>query len=122
MARKNTKPNKFRPARPIVLNEDNTGFKTREQVEEAIEKLRDLAFLCTYGEKSRPWHLSFDDLDEVQEFKEAAAKCGVNLKSKLITAEEIEELDAEDAALTSIPGAEVKESYEDSKGRVHIVG
>lgn len=111
-------PKKFRPERPIYLNEQNTGFKTKIEVIHAIEQLRDKGFLCCYGEKSRPFHMSFNDEKEFQEFKKTCGNLKIKLESPVIKAEDIEELETEE--LETNVQAESTSSYEDPQGKVHI--
>lgn len=119
MAKQSVIPGKFRPERPIYLNEQNTGFKTKVEVLHAIEQLRDnYAFLVCYGEKSRPFHMSFNDEKEFQEFKKACKELSITLKTPTIMIEEIEELEVAEQE-TNIK-EETTSSYEDSKGKIHI--
>lgn len=120
MANENQLLNKFRPERPIYLNEDNTGLKTKDEVIVAVEKLRLRGFLCAYSEVSRPFHMSFNDvLGDFEDFKKAAAECGVKLKNPPAV---IDDADFDKAAEPEIKGAKAKASFEDTKGKVHITG
>lgn len=121
MANENQPLNKFRPERPIYLNEDNTGLKTKDEVISAVEKLRLRGFLCAYNEMSKPFHMSFNDvLGDFEDFKKAAAECGVKLKNPPAPKDDLEDFDK--VAEPEIKGAKTKSSFEDTKGKVHIVG
>jgi hypothetical protein len=113
---------KFKPERPIYLNEENTGLKTRIQVDEAIEKLRSKNWLVTYGQKSRPFHMSFASEKEFQEFKKEAGELDIKLVSPLIKPDEFEEILNSDSNVsgTTLPDAEQRDTYEDPEGRQHI--
>lgn len=113
---------KFRPERPIYLNEENTGYKTKSEVVVAIEKLRAQHWLCSYNENSRPFHMSFNDGKEFQKFKKDAADLGVKLKAVVVKSDDDIDFDAPELPVAGqvIPGAEANSSYQDSKGKVHI--
>lgn len=114
MAQQNEEPKKFRPERPVILNEQNTNFKTKIEVVHAVEKLRSLGWLCAYGEKARPFHMSFNDEKEFQEFKKAASKLDVKLQSPIVKDGDMEEM--EDVIIAPEPTS----SYEAPDGKVHI--
>ena len=122
MAKKSELPGKYRPERPVYLNEQNTGFKTKDEVLYAIERLRDLyQFLCTYAEKTRPFHLSFDKEQEFHEFKRACRELGVELKSPVLKEEDLLGLALQDDPQREfLQEANAKSSYEDVDGKVHI--
>lgn len=116
----NDKPKRFIPERPIYLNEENTKLKTKIEVMLAVEKLRDAGYLCAYGELARPFHLSFNDDKQVNEFKKIAKNLGITLVSKVIQYEDIETLDVLEIAGQDIPGANATASSEDPNGKIHI--
>lgn len=105
-------PKVFRPERPIYLNEENTGFKTRDQVIVAIEELRDLNWLCAYNENTRPLHMSFNNVKEFAEFKKDCSKLSIKLKEPVI--KELEDIEK------PIIEPESNTSYEDPSGKIHI--
>lgn len=78
------KPVTFKPARPIFLNEQNLGVKTRDQAIYNIEQLRSAHWLCIYAEVIRPMHLSFDSTTDFDEFKKSAQTLGVKLTEPVI--------------------------------------
>lgn len=115
-------PKKFRPERPIYLGLQNTGFKTEDELEVAIEQLRSEGWLCTkLPEKAspRPFHMSFNTENDFQEFKGDCQALGISLKSKVISEDDFEAMVAADKASPVIPGAEDKDTYEDPEGNVH---
>lgn len=115
-------PKKFRPERPIYLSLDNTNFKSSDELEVGIEKLRDEGWLCTkLPEKSkpRPFHMSFNDDNTYQEFKSDASALGINLKSAVIKDDDFEELVAAETEGQVIQGAEDKDTYEGTDAKVH---
>lgn len=118
MARKTEIPLKFRPERPIYLNTENTKFKTMDEVEEAVEKLRDHNWLCAVGEKLQPFIWSFDNEKEMAEFKKCAADLGIKLISPVIKSDELQELrdKPEEVAGLIVPGAEEKATHEGPEG------
>lgn len=123
MANEKEIPTKFRPERPIYLNEENTGLRTRAEVEEVVEKLRarPYHYLCKYGEKTRPFHMSFNNEADVNEFKKACAEVGFTPKSKLITEDDLEDFAREETAGANMPeDATANSTSEDPSGRVHI--
>lgn len=101
---------KFHPERPIFLNEANTGKKTKAEVLLAVQQLRDMGWLCVYGEKARPFHISFNDERMLSEFKKDAKNLGIALKAPIIKQDDLEELLAEDNKGQVVPGAEDSES------------
>lgn len=109
---------KFKPERPIYLNEEVTGFKTKDQVLAAIETLRGLHWLCAYAEKARPFHMSFNDFRQFEEFKKTCNELGIVLKHKMITADELDELEAKDSAEDKLMTA--NSTVEDPDGHIHI--
>lgn len=119
MSTENETLKKFRPERPIYLNEDNTGLKTKAEVLVAIEKLRGKHWLCAYGEKTRPFHMSFNDEAEFQAFKKCASDLDVKLKSPVIKDDDLEALEAQEKAGQKIPGAEATSSHQDASGKTH---
>lgn len=120
MAKQSETPKKFRPERPIYLNEQNTQFKHPDAVIEAVEKLRSRGWLCAYGEKSRPFHMCFNAEPEFQEFKKDAESLGIKLKSPVLKADEIEELEQSDNDTGINPADLATNSSEDPNGKVHI--
>jgi hypothetical protein len=128
MAKEKQKSLKFRPERPIVLSTENTGFRTEDELAEAVEKLRTAGWLATTtnphagkpGAKLRPLHMSFNDVREFQEFKKECSDFGIKLKEPLVKPEDLDEMEAEDTAGQVVPGADAKESYEDTSGKIHI--
>lgn len=99
--------NKFKPERPIYLNEENTGLKTKAEVIFAIEKLRSKKWLCAYGQKSRPFHMSFASEAMFQKFKKAAADLDINLKNPVIKEDEFDSIIQEGSTTgAGIEGAE----------------
>lgn len=120
MSTQNPTIRRFRPERPIVLNEQNTNLKTKDEVILKIEDLRNEGWLCTYGERMRPFHMSFNDEKMFQEFKKDCSALNVTLKSPVIKSEDLEALEEEETKGTVIPGAEAVSTYEDPSGRVHI--
>jgi hypothetical protein len=118
MSTSNATPLKFRPERPIYLHEVNTGFRTRDQVIFAIEQLRDLGWLCVYGEKTRPFHLCFNNPKELQEFKKTCSNLKITLKSPVIKPEELEELEQSEHLGETVPGAESTDMVERPDGRI----
>ena len=81
---------RFRPERPIYLSENNTGYKTQDEVIFAVEQLRDLGWLCAYNENHKPFHMSFNDELEFQQFKNDCQQLSITLKSPLIKQEDLE--------------------------------
>lgn len=119
MSNDNETLEKFKPERPIYLNEDNTGLKTKAEVLVAIAKLRDKHWLCAYGEKVRPFHMSFNDENQFQEFKKCANDLDIKLKSPIIKDDDLEALEAEEKAGQVVPGANATNSYQDASGKTH---
>lgn len=117
---KNETPTKFKPERPIILHESNTGFKTQDEVVFAIEKLREKGWLCTYGEKLRPFHMSFNNEKEFQEFKKTCSQLSITLKSPIIKEDDILQMDSDDALNEITKETTITSSYEDPDGKVHI--
>lgn len=103
--------NKFRPERPIYLNEQNTGYKTRAEVDVKVEELRSKGWLAQYNEKQIPPHMSFDDETVFNEFKQACKELKITLRGKVQKPQDFDDLDAELEG-TKVPGAEDKESAE----------
>lgn len=64
---------RFRPERPIYLNEGVLGVSTRSDVNKAIVTLRSQGWLVCYGppagEPVLPIHMSFDDSIEFKKFE-----------------------------------------------------
>lgn len=120
MSKSNSAPNKFRPERPILLNTENTGFKTEVEVVHAIEQLRDRGWLCTYSEKLRPLHMSFNDEKELAQFKKDCDILKISLKKPPLKIDDFEAQLAEDDKNVILP-PEPKESFEDPSGNVHII-
>lgn len=108
---------KFKPERPIYLNEQNTGFKTKAEVLVAIQKLRDAHWLCAYNESSRPFHMSFNNEKEFQQFKKCCKDLSITLKSPVYQPEEIEELELKENETVK---AEPTSTFEDPMGKIHI--
>lgn len=116
----NAAPKKFRPERPIYLNTQNTKCKTQDQVLFAVEQLRDKYWLCAYGETSRPFHLSFNNVKELNEFKKDAESLGIKLRDQVIKTDDFGDISDENTEEAPIIPEETKESYEDPDGKVHI--
>ena len=111
---------KFKPERPIVLNENNTGKKSKAEVELLIEQLRQREWLCKYGDQARPLLTSFNDEKMFAAFKKDAKDLGANLNTKIIAQEDpFEELKNEDEANLKVPGAEDVDTYQDPDGNLH---
>ena len=81
-------PKKFRPERPIYLHESNTGYKTQIEVLHAVERLRGEQWLCAYSENIKPFHLSFNNESEFQEFKKCCQELDVKLKAPILKPDE----------------------------------
>lgn len=111
---------KFRPERPIYLNEQVTNFRTKDEVLEAIQRLRDRGWLCAYSENSRPFHMSFNDVKVFQEFKKSCKEESIKLHEPLIKPDDIEELIAKDSEGQKMPDAVANSSSEAPDGRIHI--
>lgn len=113
---------KFRPERPIYLNTQNTKFKTDEEVEEAVEKLRDAGWLCAFKEVLQPFIWSFDNEKEMSEFKKAAADLDIKIISPVIKSDELQELrdKPEQVAGLVVPGAEAKSTHEEPNGAIRV--
>jgi hypothetical protein len=109
---------KFRPNRPIFVNENNLGVKTKIEALHAIEKLRSEGWLCTYNENIRPFHLSFDDESELAKFKATASKLKIQLVSQLIKPDSIDDFSSLDKPALIAP--EAKSTHEDVNGRLKI--
>lgn len=107
-------PTRYRPERPIGLNEQNTNAATRTVAIYNIERLRSAGWLCCYSETLRPLHLSFDNPDEYQEFKQACSKLKIVLKSPIITGPVA---DFEDIKIVQ---PEPTSTYEDPLGKMHV--
>lgn len=120
MSSSNQAPKKFRPERPVILNLENTGFKTEDQVIYAVEQLREKGWLCTYNEKVRPLHMSFNDEKEFSKFKKDCDILKIELKKPPLKIDDFEAQLAEDDKNVILP-PEPKESFEDPSGKVHIV-
>lgn len=122
MARKNELPLKFRPERPIYLNTENTKFKTQDEIEEAVEKLRDHNWLVVAKDTLQPFIWSFDNEKEMAEFKKCAADLNIKLISAVIKSDELQELrdKQEDIAGLIVPGAEAKSTHEAPEGRIVV--
>ena len=106
-------PARYRPERPIGLNEQNTNASTRAIAIYNIERLRSAGWLCCYSETLRPLHLSFDNPDEYQEFKRDCSKLKIILKSPVITSPVAEFQDI------AIVQPEPNATYEDVLGKIH---
>lgn len=121
MATANEVPQKFRGDRVIYLHEDNIGKNSKEEVLEAVERLRKRSWLCAYGkEVARPFHLCFNDPEVFQEFKKDAEKLGIKLISKVYTEEDMDKVqEAEQKVNQTIP-AEPNSTYHDSQGNRRI--
>lgn len=104
---------RYRPERPIYLNEQNTDSKNKTIALYNVEQLRSLGWLCCYSEQVRPLHLSFNDEREFQEFKRDCATLKIKLKSPVIVPDE-------PFIDTPIIAPEPTESYEDPLGKLHI--
>lgn len=114
-------PIRFRPERPIYLNEQNTEFKTRDQVIFAVEKLRARNWLCVYdAEKMRPFHMSFNLEKELAEFKKDCENLDITLKAPLIKLEDIETLNSSEMAGQTMPEATASDTHEDPDGSKYI--
>lgn len=111
---------KFRPDRPIFLNEQNTNLKTRDEVEFAVEKLRSRNWLCAYGEKSRPLSFCFAEDKMRAEFNKDCSAIGLTIKNPIIKPDDFEAMEAEDAAGVVMPEAEATDTHEDPSGKIHI--
>lgn len=111
---------KFKPERPIYLNESNTGFKTKIEVLFAIEKLRAKHWLCAYNEKSRPFHMSFNDEKEFQDFKKDCKDLDIVLKSPIIKEEDIMDLDLEESKTGHEAELELTSTSESPEGKIEI--
>lgn len=116
MSNQNPIQQKFKPERPIILHESNTGYKTRDQVIYAIEQLREKGWLCTYSEKIRPIHMSFNDVREFTAFKKTCSDLGVKLKEPTIKADEMDDIMTEDPIIAPEPNSD----YEAPDGKIHI--
>lgn len=116
MARTQSTPKKFRPERPIYLNEQNTSCKSKIEAIYAIEQLRGSGWLCCYSETSAPLHMSFNDMSEYNEFKQSCTKLKITLRESLIKTDDDVPLIVD----TPIIPPEPVESYEDSLGKLHI--
>ena len=100
---------RFRPDRPIYLNTENTGFKTADEVFLAVGKLRERHWLCVFNEKiNKPFHLSFTSESELQEFKKTCAELKIVLKSPVIKADDLEEMEALENASIEEPKSSVE--------------
>lgn len=115
MSNENQALPKFKPERPIYLSTENTGFKTKEQVIEAVYKLRELHWLCSYGENIRPFHMSFNDEKQFAEFKKDANSLGITLKSPVQKMEDFDDFD------TPIIPAEPNETSQSPEGAIEVV-
>lgn len=104
---------RYRPERPIYINESNTDAKNKIGAIYYIEQLRSAGWLCCYSEIVKPLHLSFDNELEFQEFKKSCEKLKIKLESPVIKLDEI----PQDAPI--IPPEPVS-SYEDPLGIMHI--
>lgn len=122
MSKSKTVHVRFRPERPIYLNEENLGVKTREEVDYAIERLRDAGWLCTYGEQHRPFHLSFESnfQETFNEFKKTAEDLDIKLLEPPTTPEEIALLNAKELVGEEIPGAKDLHSHDSLKGEAAV--
>lgn len=116
MARANSIPKKFRPERPIYLNEQNTSCKSKIETIYCIEQLRALGWLCCYSEASAPLHMAFNSMDEYSEFKQSCAKLKITLREALIKPDDDIPLIVD----TPIIPPEPIGSYEDVLGKLHI--
>lgn len=117
------KPLKFRPERPIILSLDNTGYKTADELELAVEQLRGKHWLCKVkGEKEsiRPLHMSFNDVKEFSEFKKHAKDLGIKLKEPTIKPDDLEAEEVDLPVVDSVPDANLTDTYEGTDGKVHI--
>lgn len=119
------KPLKFRPERPIILSRENTSYKTDDELELAVEQLRDKHWLCKVcGPKEviRPLHMSFDDVRQFTEFKRVAKDLGIKLKEPVIKSDEIEAAEPVDLPVhDSVPDAADTDTYEGTDGKKHKV-
>lgn len=111
---------KFKPERPISLSRNNTKYKTEDEVIYAVEQLRSKDWLCVYSPDSiKPIFLSFNDEKLLGQFKKDCEILGIELIQPTIQSEDFEELIAlEEKKITEVPGAEDKDTYEDSSGKV----
>jgi len=100
---------KYRPERPILLNEQNTDSKSKIVTIYNIEQLRLLGWLCCYNELARPFHLSFDKVEEFHEFKRDCDRLRIKLKTSLV-------IESETLVETPIIAPEATNSYEDALG------
>lgn len=107
-------PARYRPERPINLNEQNTNASTRAIAIYNIERLRSAGWLCCYSETLRPLHLSFDNPDEYAEFKRDCNKLKIVLKSPIIASPVS---DFEDIKIVQ---PEPTSTYEDPLGKMHV--
>lgn len=105
---------RFRPERPIYLNEQNTNCKTKMEVLFAIEQLREKGWLCCYGEITRPYHLSFNDEKVLAQFKKHCSALDIKMKAPPITS------NIDDEPFVNIVPVESNSSVEDPNGVVHI--
>lgn len=106
-------PKTFRPERPIYLNEQNTNYKTKAEVIFAIEQLRDKGWLCTYGQITRPYHLSFNDEKVLAQFKKCCKELGIKMATPSLST------NIDDEPIVEIVPVESTSSYEDPSGDVH---
>jgi hypothetical protein len=121
MASTNQAPQKFRGDRVIYLHEGNIGVDSREEVIEAIEKLRGKAWLCSYGaEAARPFHLCFNDPEVFQEFKKDAEKLGIKLISKVFTEEDMDKVEEAETKINDTAIKEPNATYHDSAGKLKV--
>ena len=108
---------KFKPERPIYLNETNTGLKTKNEVLVVIANLRKIHWLCAYNENSRPFHMSFNDERMFQQFKKDCKSLNITLKSPIIHDEEVDALDELDNKTVE---PEPTQTFEDPSGAIHV--
>ena len=111
---------KYRPERPILLNTENTGFKTKVQVLEAIEKLRAMPhrWLCAWSEKIRPLHFCFNSTKDFAEFKRSCKDLGIKLTEPVIAQSDIEALEVQEKIATDTTEAEAESSIERPDGSI----
>jgi hypothetical protein len=115
---------RFRPERPIYLNKENTNLKTDIEVELKVEELRDLGWLVVFApdKKPVPLHICFNDEKTLSEFKKDCADLKVSIKAPTkLTEDDFLELQNEDKKALEIPGAEEKNTYEDTQGKIRVL-